>query len=178
MKTSNIEGGLRVMFTQAEMDEIHDKCGMVSFWSLKQTGPLELMLIPAEDGKGLAMGKGYSDTPHGIQFKADRPKTFTSRYWGMAECKSVAVLRQGVKFEPDMSQPVIRRPRATEAERVHTRATSWDTALAEARKDSGALMSLREFTTAVDLVNQFVTENAGHVVLDVKSGLLKFLVEG
>jgi hypothetical protein len=173
MKSSNIEGGLRVMFTQTEIDEINDKCGMVSFWSLKQIGPLEFMLSQAEEGKGLAFSKGYGDHPSSVQFSKDRPKTIANRFWGMSECNSVAIIRQGVKFSPDMSMPVIRRPRGTEAERIHKRAEAF-----EPKKDDGALMSLREFTTAVDKVNKFVTENEGHVVLDINSGLLKFLVEG
>jgi len=173
MKTSNLENGLRLMLTQAEVDEIHDKMGMVNFWTIKQTGPLEFMVIQAEEGQGVQFTVGYGDFANSLQFSRDRPKTIASRVWGMTDVKSMTVLRQGVRFEPDMSKEPIRRSRGTEAERIHKRAE-----VLSGSKDDGALMSLRDFTQAVDRVNKFVTENESHVVLDVKSGLLKFLVEG
>lgn len=175
MRCSNIESGLSVFLTQADMDQINEKCGMVGFWALKQTGPQEFMMEPAAEGEGVRIinyGDSSKESPYRILFAKTRPKTLTTRFWGAAAVKEINILRSGIKFTPDMTNPVVRRPRGTEAERIHRRA--------EALTPSApsALMSLRDFTQAVEKVNQFVTENEGHVVLEVRNGLLKFLAEG
>lgn len=176
MMCSNTNLTMAVCFTQAEVDEINDKCGMVQFWAVKQTGPSELMFEPAAEGEGVRMSGYDSSGCVKLMQARKRPKTLIGRVWGMAQVKELAIVRSGIKFTPDMSRTPRTVNRGTDAERIHDRARQ----LGEApvRKDVGALMSLREFTQAVDAVNTFVTQNEGHVVLEVRNGLLKFLVEG
>lgn len=174
MKTSNTEVGLAVYATQEEMDQINDKCGAVKFWAMKQTGPLEFMIEPAAEGEGVQFNE--STNPNAIYkwrsvFKSSRPKTLVNRFWGAATVKELILLRSGVKFTPDTTHGVIRRNRGTDAARIHRKAEAMEL-------DTGSLLSLRDFTRAVDTVNKFVTENEGHVVLEVRNGVLKFLAEG
>lgn len=184
MKSSYMhKHGLALALTQVEMDEVNEKCGLVHFWAVKQTGPNEFMYEPAAEGDGVRVSVyAARATPHQIR-TVHVPKTLRGggREWGMSDVREAAIVRSGIKFTPDMSKPKQERERGSDAERIHRRAEKlaitgrWTEA--EAR-DQGHLMSLREFTTAVDMVNKFVTENEGHVVLEVRNGMLKFLVEG
>lgn len=162
MQCSNTPKAFSVAITDPEWEQIKALNGPEARYVVKQSSPVEFALATSDVGAVFTPYKGR-DKHHHILRTIRRPPVLKNKFWGMIAVKDAQLIRHKIKITPDTSKLHIERmvSERTQKTPIH--------------KES---VSLPEFRYAVDTVNRFLTENEGHVVLDIKSGLLKFLVEG
>lgn len=163
MKTSNTKDRLTVVLTAAEVNELSKHHVGPTTWKLSQSGPFEFHISAAPNGSG----SSFSVYPAGdksclsLAF-TDRAPSLRNRYWGMSEVEQVSIRKDGLLFVPDTSKLVrkINKSKPAPTPSVASRPVTLD-----------------EFRQAVETINLFSAQHDDALVLDVRDGQLRAMME-